>query len=214
MEGKKSFLLYADLITLVEKLPNDKAGELFKIIFDYVNDKNPTISDLILQIAFEPIKLQLKRDLEVWKSTKQIRSEIGKLGGIKSGESRRKKQMKQKLKIPKQNEANEADNVTVTVTDTVNDNNIPPTPYEGASVLPELSAQIAEFQKSNPTKYPKELYERFREYWGAPVISGRGLGKPLWRTQKTWVLSGRLATWNSRNKPQTTTSSERKFDRV
>lgn len=62
-EGKKSFVLYCDLIHTVSKIPDEKAGQLFKHILDYVNDKNPMTEDLIINIAFEPIKQQLKRDL-------------------------------------------------------------------------------------------------------------------------------------------------------
>ncbi len=49
---------------MVSKLPNDKAGELFKHILEYVNDQNPNTNDIIIQIAFEPIKQSLKRDLK------------------------------------------------------------------------------------------------------------------------------------------------------
>jgi hypothetical protein len=61
---KKSFLLYCDLIHTISKMPNDKAGELFKHILEYVNDKDPVTEDLIIQLTFEPIKQSLKRDLE------------------------------------------------------------------------------------------------------------------------------------------------------
>lgn len=55
-KDKKSFLLYCDLIHTVSKMPNDKAGELFKHILLYVNDENPANDDLIIQLTFEPIK--------------------------------------------------------------------------------------------------------------------------------------------------------------
>lgn len=90
-ENKKSFLLYCDLIHTISKMPNDKAGELFKHILEYVNDNNPVTEDLIIQLTFEPIKQQLKRDLLKYKDISIKRSEIGKLAGIKSGESRRTK---------------------------------------------------------------------------------------------------------------------------
>jgi hypothetical protein len=116
--GKKSFVLYCDLIHTLEKLPNDKAGELFKHILNYVNDLNPISNDLVLNIAFEPIKQQLKRDLDKWeKEIKPKRTESGRLGGLKSGEARRSK-TKQNEAIAsnlKQNEANEAVNVNVNV---------------------------------------------------------------------------------------------------
>lgn len=82
-ENKKSFLLYADIIAIVSKLPDDIAGKLFKIILEYVNDKNPIVDDLLLSIAFEPIKLQLKRDLAKYETIKETSSENGIIGNLK-----------------------------------------------------------------------------------------------------------------------------------
>lgn len=62
-KDKKSFILYCDQQGLFNKLPDEIAGKLIKHIFAYVNDEDPITSDLLLEIAFEPIKLQLKRDL-------------------------------------------------------------------------------------------------------------------------------------------------------
>lgn len=116
--GKKSFILYADWTGIFDKLPDHKAGKLIKLIFDYVNDKNPQTEDVLLQIAFEPIKQQLKRDLQEWEAKRTKRAEAGILGGIKSGESRRSRS---KRSNASKNEANEAVTVTVNVTDTVTD---------------------------------------------------------------------------------------------
>ena len=80
MENKKSFILYCDLIHTIKKLPDEEAGKLFKHILSYVNDENPTTDNLILNIAFEPIKQQLKRDLKQWESERNARSEAGKKG--------------------------------------------------------------------------------------------------------------------------------------
>ena len=82
-ENKKSFILYADLLQTIERLPDEVAGKLIKIILQYVNDKNPVVDDLLLQIAFEPIKQQLKRDLKDWEETRGERSNSGKLGNLK-----------------------------------------------------------------------------------------------------------------------------------
>ena len=71
-------------------MPDEKAGQLFKLILEYVNDQNPDTSDLLLQIAFEPIKQQLKRDLIHWREIVGIRSQNGKKGGIKSAAKRSK----------------------------------------------------------------------------------------------------------------------------
>lgn len=82
-ENKKSFVLYCDTLHMVSKLPNDKAGELFKHLLRYVNDENPETEDLIIQIAFEPIKQQLKRDLKKWELEKEEKSIGGRMGNLK-----------------------------------------------------------------------------------------------------------------------------------
>lgn len=79
-ENKKSFILYCDLIHTIDKIPNEQAGKLFKHILEYVNDLNPNSDDIIVNIAFEPIKQQLKRDLNKWEGERQNRSDAGKKG--------------------------------------------------------------------------------------------------------------------------------------
>jgi hypothetical protein len=81
-EGKKSIVLYTDLLATFEKLNDDEAGRLIKHLFRYVNDLNPE-SDRMTEILFEPIKQQLKRDLEKWEGIKDKRSEAGKVGASK-----------------------------------------------------------------------------------------------------------------------------------
>lgn len=118
-ENKKSFILYADLIATVSKLPDNKAGKLFKTVLEYVNDMKPTVDDILVQVAFEPIKQQLKRDLAEWDKQKQSRSEAGKKGMATRWNN------KQITKITKHNSVINpitkiTDTVTVNVTDTVN----------------------------------------------------------------------------------------------
>lgn len=67
-ENKKSVLLYCDIIHTVEVLSDDEAGRLFKHYLRYINDQNPNPPDKITQIVFEPIKQNLKRDLNKWRS--------------------------------------------------------------------------------------------------------------------------------------------------
>ena len=68
-ENKKSFILYADQIHLFESLSDNEAGKVIKHLFRYVNDLNPELPDRTTQLIFEPIKQQLKRDLETWKKS-------------------------------------------------------------------------------------------------------------------------------------------------
>ena len=118
-ENKKSFILYADLIHTVKKMPSDKAGELFLTILQYVNDENPTVEDMLVDIAFEPIKQQLKRDLVKWEEFRIKQSDNGKKGG------RPKKDIPfiENPENPSLNlESQKSLNVNVSVNDNVNDN--------------------------------------------------------------------------------------------
>lgn len=136
-EHKKSFLLYCDLIHTIEKLPDDKAGVLFKHILKYVNDKNPTTEDLVVDLVFEPIKQQLKRDLETWRLSKFDKSQNGILGNLKRWNPdlynqviENKINIEQAQEIAKHRKASLPDsylsppiaNVAVNVTATVTDN--------------------------------------------------------------------------------------------
>jgi hypothetical protein len=82
-KDKKSFILYSDAIHTVEKLSDMDAGQLLKHLLRYVNDQNPTTENPLVEIAFEPIKQQLKRDLVKFEDVKVKRSEAGKAGANK-----------------------------------------------------------------------------------------------------------------------------------
>lgn len=128
-EGKKSFIAYSDWKTIFDELPDEDAGKLIKHIFAYVNDENPKSDSILIRAVFATIKITLKRDLEKWEKTSLIRSESGRLGGLRSGETRQSKQyineaneanaskLKQTRSKTKQNEHD-----SVSVSDSVNDN--------------------------------------------------------------------------------------------
>lgn len=80
-KNKKSFILYCDQQGVFNKLPDEIAGKLIKHIFAYVNDENPPCDDLLLSIAFEPIKTQLKRDLVKYEDYIEKQSVNGSKGG-------------------------------------------------------------------------------------------------------------------------------------
>lgn len=89
-ENKKSFLLYADQIHVVKKLVEqdrlsgtNNAGELFLHLLGYVNDQNPVPVNFIVDMAFEPIKQQLKRDLDKWDEELIKKSDSGLIGNLK-----------------------------------------------------------------------------------------------------------------------------------
>jgi len=108
MNNKKSFILYADIHSTLKLLTDKDAGRLFKTILSYVNDENPEVDDLILQVAFEPIKQQLKRDLKIWKNKKNVRAEAGRKGGLAKSSN-----TKQKVaKLPVNVNVNVNDNIS------------------------------------------------------------------------------------------------------
>lgn len=80
-ENKKSVLLYCDIIHTIEKMDNETAGEFFKHYLRYINDQNPTTKNLIIDIAFESVKQNLKRDLKKWEQRAEKSRANGKLGG-------------------------------------------------------------------------------------------------------------------------------------
>ena len=82
-KDKKSFILYVDQKDLFNKLPDEIAGKLIKHIYAYVSDENPESDDLIVNIAFESIKQQLKRDLKLFEEKRVKRSEAGIAGANK-----------------------------------------------------------------------------------------------------------------------------------
>ena len=128
-KDKKSFLLYTDLIHTVSQLPDDKAGALFKHILEYVNDKEPETNDMIISIAFEPIRQALKRDLKRYEEIRERNRENAR----KRWDARKNETMQKDATacdgIPNNatacesipSHANHADNDIVNVIDNVND---------------------------------------------------------------------------------------------
>lgn len=161
-EDKKSFVLYADLIHTVKKLPKEKQGELFMTILSYVNDENPVVDDLLVELVFEPIKLQLKRDLVKYETTKERRKELGRLAGLKSGEARKAivpetNQIEPKGTNGSKNEPNEHDTVTVTVND---NDTVTVTDTDTVILLEkETKKEFKEISISKNEIYSKEILE-------------------------------------------------------
>ena len=123
-EDKKGFILYADQKELFNQLPDDKAGELIKHIFAYVNDEHPITEDLIINMAFTPIKQQFKRDLEKWQSTRESRSKAG-IASAKARANKKQQSLTNSTSVDcvQQSSTNPTVNVNgnVTVSDNVKD---------------------------------------------------------------------------------------------
>jgi hypothetical protein len=180
-KDKKGFILYADQKAIFEQLPNDKAGELIKFIFSYVNDENPETDDLIIKLGFTPIQQQLKRDLVKYEATKEKRSEAGKAGANKRW----------------QNIANDSKRINdiakIAVNDNVNvkDKEIDSIEERKSKFYASLSLFIDE--------YPKKMLREFFDYW---TEHGDKDKKLRFEKEKTFGIEQRLRTWYNRNPKQ------------
>ena len=180
-ENKKSFIIYSDSKSLVDKLPNKTAGELFKMLFAYVNDENPTTEDILLEIAFEHFKQKLKQDLVKWDETKKKRSEAGKKG-MAARWNNNKTITKDNNVIKPITKITVNDNVNVSVN--VNDINKRKADFK-KSLLPFLDI------------YDKELLNDFFEYWTEHGEKDRKFRK---EKEKSFNIELRLKTWFKRSK--------------
>ena len=80
MSNKKSFILYNDFQSTLDKLTDEQAGKLLKKIFSYVNEIDIK-SDIITDLVFEPIKQHLIRNRVKYDNIVKRNKENGKKGG-------------------------------------------------------------------------------------------------------------------------------------
>ena len=113
-ENKKSFVAYCDWQETFEELSNEEAGKLVKHLFNYVNDKDPEVSDKLTQMCFIPIKQSLKRDLKKYEGYIKKQSSNGKKGGRPKNPTLSEKTQ------PFIEKAKKADSVSVSDSDSVN----------------------------------------------------------------------------------------------
>lgn len=177
-DTKKSFILYADLIHTVKKMKPEDAGELFLHILKYINADEPETDNMIVDLTFEPIKQQLKRDLKGWESKRLKRAEAGRKGGLA------------KASNAKQDLANLAVNVNGTVTVNGNDNVIK------KDNITERKLKFTTSLKPFLETYGKEMLNNFYNYWTETNKSGK---KMKFEQQKFFEIKKRLVTWNNNN---------------
>jgi hypothetical protein len=166
-EEKKGFLLYSDILHTVEKLTDEQAGKLFKHILKYVNDLDPICEDLITEIAFEPIKQSLKRDLLKWDDKKQKRSEAGKAGASKRWQSIAKDS----------NRIKPIANIAVSVNDNVNVKDI----YMSFDHLSITNDEVNKLLLTYSSNQISDILNEIKNY------SGNNKYKSLYFTAKKWL---------------------------
>ena len=183
-KDKTSFILYCDQQGVFNKLPDEIAGKLIKHIFAYVNDENPPCDDLLLTIAFEPIKTQLKRDLRKYDDyiDKQ------KFNGAKGG--RPKKKDETQITQPFFQEPKKADNVTDNVTATVNDIKVKRDVFIKPSIV-ELKNYMLEIGMNDVSEKWFDYYESNGWLVGKNKMKN---WKPAVRTWKNNNLTNNVST--------------------
>lgn len=119
---KKGFILYADQIDIFNELPDEMAGKLVKHIYRYVNDEDPKTDDLVIRIAFAPIKAQLKRDLQKWdaKSSKNRDNAMMRWNKTHANNANACERIPTHANDAVNDNVNDNVNVTVNDTDTLN----------------------------------------------------------------------------------------------
>lgn len=181
-ENKKSFVLYTDTQGLINQLPDEVAGRLLKHIYAYVNDENPITDELLLNIAFEPIKMHLKRDLIKYVTKRNQWSEAGK----KSAEQRAS------------TKANELQRTSTVVDSVATVSTVSVSVSDSVSVINKIEARSQTFKDSlveYKTKYQVNMLKEFYNYWTEP---NQSKSKMRFELEKTWSLDRRLETWAKR----------------
>ena len=183
-ENKKSFILYCDQKGVWDKLDDAQAGRLIKHIIAYVNDENPVAPDFITELAFEPIKAVLKRDLKKWENQQEQRRQAG----LKSAEIRKRNASKANDRSTTVNERSISSTVNGNVSVSVNDNVSVSSKDDGIQP-PSLEEVISYFDENGYTKESAtkmfEYYEESRKPRGRVWKDGRG------NTVKNWKQKAR-----------------------
>lgn len=189
---KKSFLLYCDLKHTIDKLPDETAGKLLKLILDYANGDFNEPTDLLLQVVFEPIKQSLIRDLEKY-DAKVIRNrENGSKGGRPSKEDNPQKPTglnNNPLKAKKADSDSDNDSVSDNGNDIIKSAKAPSfKSYNHQDLINQIKPLI--------DKYGKDTCNAFYSYWSEPLANG----KMRLTNEKAWDTNRRLSTWKQREK--------------
>lgn len=184
MADKKSFVMYASWMQMIDSMPDDKAGQLIKAVAAYVLDKDVEIKDPLITAMFAMIRETLDEDAE--KYEKKVAKLRG--NGKKGGEANAKQNEaiatsgKQMLANAKQMEANASkskqiggvsesvsDSVSVSVSVSDNDNEkdmtkrSPAEPNITAEVVDYLNQKLGTRYKADTEKTRRLIRARIRE---------------------------------------------------
>ena len=190
-ENKKSFTAYCDWNTTFNSLPDEKAGQLIKHLFAYVNDEEPITDDLLINAVFANIKATLKRDLIKWKekSEKNKQIAIDRWAKKESESNNINTNVCERIKT----DANYTDSVSdsVSVSDNVSNKKESKPSLETRSLA--FKSELVPFKQN----YSIDMLKSFYDYWTEPNHSKT---KMRYEMEKTFDVDRRLKTWSKRQK--------------
>ncbi len=198
-KDKKSFVLYNDYEEVFSMLTDEEAGKLIKHILAYVNNKNPSLEDRLLQVTFEPIRLQLGRDAKKYEAICERNAINGAKGGRPPKNPRKPKKPSGLIENPDNpvgyletqgnpSEPKKAD------TDNDNDNDTDISYLEKSIKQKEI-----EFKKTIEPfveTYGRDTCNEFFAYWTEP---NKSKTKLRFEMERTWDISRRLKRWANNN---------------
>lgn len=206
---KKAFVLYSDFKETLDKLPDEDAGKLFKLIVDYANNIERNPENLIIDLVFTPIKLQMQRDQEKYEIKAEASRNNGKAGGRPKKTQQVNKKPKETQQVISEPRKPDTDTVTDIVTDTeketekekqeaikrfnklINQKDPPCTTW----TKEYLKHQLHQISLERPDLFDRDLFNQFYKYWKESM----GHGKIRVNSQKAFDIRRRLSTWKRNN---------------
>jgi len=203
-KDKKSFVLYNDYEEVFSMLTDEEAGKLIKHILAYVNNKNPSLEDRLLQVTFEPIRLQMGRDAKKYEAICERNAINGAKGGRPPKNPKKPKKPTGINKNPDNpvgylgtqgnpSEPKKAD------TDTDTDTDIS---YMEKKEKKEKSIKQKEIEFKKTIEpfvetYGRDTCNEFFAYWTEP---NKSKTKLRFEMERAWDISRRLKRWANNNK--------------
>lgn len=163
MADKKSFVMYASWMQMIDSMPDDKAGQLIKAVAAYVLDKDVDIKDPLITAMFAMIRETLDEDAE--KYEKKVAKLRG--NGKKGGEANAKQIEANASKSKQIGGVSESVSVSVSVSDNDNEKDItkhsPAEPNITAEVVDYLNQKLGTRYKADTEKTRRLIRARIRE---------------------------------------------------
>ncbi len=180
---KNTFTLNKDIKLSLDKLSDQDAGKLFKMIVDFANGVEVKPDNLTLDLVFTPIKNQMRIDFEKQESKSMKMKQVGSLGG------------KAKAKIL----AKASKSYQKVANATGEEANVNYKKWTSSEFVDDINA--------NKQQYASQMLKDFFNYWSEKDAKG----KMRFQLQKTWETKRRLLTWsknNFNNSPTTNSSND------